>query len=168
MIYILVGSWPLWIHCIWCCLFGEILQTGGIGPTINYKTPAHSTWCLCHGKYKIPPRELIILEKENSEINDSCIYMPYYYNYSSPVCKNLSSKFDENLPARSQFDSDHRVDFSTPTSCQSATFVTAFCVCPFFPRQKSSKNHKCDESVSIGVIDEVLSANDDPKHSTAD
>ena len=34
-----------------------------------------------------------------------------------------SSKFDECLAVRSQFDSDHGVDFSTPTSCQSATFV---------------------------------------------
>ena len=34
-----------------------------------------------------------------------------------------SSKFDEFLAARSQFDGDHGVDFSTPTSCQSATFV---------------------------------------------
>ena len=34
-----------------------------------------------------------------------------------------SSKFDGFLAARSQFDSDHGGDFSTPTSCQSATFV---------------------------------------------
>ena len=38
----------------------------------------------------------------------------------------------------------------------------AFCVCPCFLRQKSSKKHKCDKSVSIGVIDQVRSANDDP------
>ena len=36
----------------------------------------------------------------------------------------------------------------------------AFVLC--FYDKKSSKNHKCGESVSIGVIDEVLSANDDP------
>ena len=83
----------------------------------------------------------------------------YLYYYSN----NLSSKFDENLPVRSQFDSDHRINLSTPTSCQSATFVRqlfAFVLC--FLRQKSSKNHKCDESVSIGVIDQVRSTNDDP------
>ena len=34
-----------------------------------------------------------------------------------------SSKFDEFLAARSQFVIDHGVDFSSPTSCQSATFV---------------------------------------------
>ena len=37
----------------------------------------------------------------------------------------LSSKFDEFLAVRSQFDSDHGVGFSPPTCCQSAT---AFCV----------------------------------------
>ena len=79
------------------------------------------------------------------------------------VFTNLSSKFDENLPACSQFYSDYRVNFSTPTSCQSATFgPLAFCGCPLLLRQKSSKNHKCCESVSIGVINQVLSANDDP------
>ena len=31
-----------------------------------------------------------------------------------------------------------------------------------FHDKKSSKNHKCDESVSIGVIDQLRSANDDP------
>ena len=35
----------------------------------------------------------------------------------------LSSKFDEFLAGRSQFDRDHGVDFYAPTSCQSATFV---------------------------------------------
>ena len=34
-----------------------------------------------------------------------------------------SSKVDEFLAVRSQFDSDHGVDFSTATCCQSATFV---------------------------------------------
>ena len=87
----------------------------------------------------------------------------YLYYYSRPVRKNLSSKFDVFLPGRSQFDSDHRVDFPTPTSCQSATFVRpffAFVLC--FLRQKIIKNHRCDDSVSIGVIDQLRSANDDP------
>ena len=88
-------------------------------------------------------------------------YAAYLYYYSSYVRKNLSSKFDENLPLRSQFDTDHRVDFSTPTSCQSATFVRLLFPFVLYDK-KSSKNHKCDESVSIGVIDEVRSANDDP------
>ena len=34
-----------------------------------------------------------------------------------------SSKFEKFLAVQSQFDSDHGVDFSAPTSCQSATFV---------------------------------------------
>ena len=44
----------------------------------------------------------------------------------------LSSKFDEFLAGRSQFDSDHRVDFYSPTWCLSATFVRllfAFVLC---------------------------------------
>ena len=56
-----------------------------------------------------------------------------------------------------------RFKFSTPTSFQSATFVRplfAFVLC--FLWQKIIKNHKCDESVSSGVIDQVRSANDDP------
>ena len=40
----------------------------------------------------------------------------------------LSSEFDEFLAKRSQFDSDHGVDFYVTTCCQSATCVTAFCV----------------------------------------
>ena len=47
----------------------------------------------------------------------------------------------QNLTGRSQFDSDHHVNFSTPTSCQSATFVRplfAFVLC--FLRQKSINN----------------------------
>ena len=76
---------------------------------------------------------------------------------------NLSSKFDENLPGRSQFDSDHRVNFSTPTSCQSASFVRPLFTFVFcFYDKKSSKKKTCGESVSIGVTDQVRSANDDP------
>ena len=87
-----------------------------------------------------------------------------YTTDSSPVRTNLSSKFDEFLPGRSQFDSDHRVDFSTPTSCQSATFVRplfAFGLC-FFTTKNHKQRHRCDESVSICVIDQFRSANDDP------
>ena len=46
---------------------------------------------------------------------------------------NESSRLEENLPARSQFYSDHRVNFSTYRYCQSATFgPLAFCVCSLF------------------------------------
>ena len=88
----------------------------------------------------------------------------YLYYYSSPLLTNLSSKFDGNLPVRSHFDSVHRVIFSTPTSCQSAIFVRplfAF-VFWFFTTKNHKKNHKCGESVSIGVIDQVRSANVNP------
>ena len=79
------------------------------------------------------------------------------------VFTNLSSQFDRLLPARSQFDTNHRVNLSTPKSCQSATFVRplfAFVLC--FLRHKIIKKTKCDESVSIGVIDQVRIANCDP------
>ena len=57
----------------------------------------------------------------------------YLYYYSRRVFTLPSSKFDENLPARSQFYSDHPVNLSTLTYCQSATFgPLAFCVCPLF------------------------------------
>ena len=60
----------------------------------------------------------------------TCIYDPmhthkpagsnrYYY-------RRLSSKFDEFLDGRPQFDSYHGVDFYTPTCCQSATFERPF------------------------------------------
>ena len=40
---------------------------------------------------------------------------------------------DENLPVRSQFQSNHRVNLSMPRYCQSATFgPLAFCVCSLF------------------------------------
>ena len=43
---------------------------------------------------------------------------------------NESSRLDKNLPVRSQFYSDHRVNFSTCRYRQSATFgPLAFCVC---------------------------------------
>ena len=46
---------------------------------------------------------------------------------------NESSRLDENLPERSQFYSDHRVNLSTYRYCQSATFgPLAFCVCSLF------------------------------------
>ena len=51
-----------------------------------------------------------------------------------------SSTFDEFLAARSQFDADHGVNFSAPTSYQSATFMRplfAFCCTLFFTRKKS-------------------------------
>ena len=47
---------------------------------------------------------------------------------------NDSSRLDENLPVRSQFYSDHRVNFSTYRYCQSATFdrsLFAFVLCIF-------------------------------------
>ena len=44
----------------------------------------------------------------------------------------LSSKFDEFLAVRSQFDSDHGVDFSTPTSCQSLPTLFSFYCTLFF------------------------------------
>ena len=46
---------------------------------------------------------------------------------------NESLRLDENLPACSQFHSDHRVNVSTYRYCQSAKFgPLAFCICSLF------------------------------------
>ena len=55
--------------------------------------------------------------------------------------RELSSKFDEFLAVRSQFDSDHGVDFSAPTFCQSATFMQPLFAfyCPLFFTKNNNK-----------------------------
>ena len=55
----------------------------------------------------------------------------------------LSSKFDKFLAVRSQFDSDHGVDFSAPRFCQSSTFVRPLFVfyCPLFFMEKKNNVH---------------------------
>ena len=86
------------------------------------------------------------------DLHETCIYM---HAYVHAMCVFIS--------ARSQFDTNHSVNFSTPTYCQSATVVRpifAFVLCFF--TTKIIKKHKCYESVSIGVIDQVRSANDEP------
>ena len=55
----------------------------------------------------------------NSCIPNCETYMIYIYT----TIGGPSSKFDEFLAERSQFDSDRGVDCSTPTSCQSTTLV---------------------------------------------
>ena len=65
----------------------------------------------------------------------------HLYYYRSSVRKNLSSQFDRFLAGRSNLDTNHGVNFSTPTSCQSATFVRplfAFVLC-CLRQKKSSK-----------------------------
>ena len=65
----------------------------------------------------------------------------YYY-------RELSSKFEEFLAVRSQFDSDHGVDFSAPTCCQSSTFVRPlFCVLlsvVFYGKKNAEFHHRRD------------------------
>ena len=57
----------------------------------------------------------------------------YLYYYRRAVLKKLSTKFDEFLAERPQFDSDHGVDFYAPTCCQAATFGPLFAFyCPLF------------------------------------
>ena len=54
------------------------------------------------------------------------------------VFTNLYSKCDRFLPARSQFDTNHRVNVSTPTYYQSAIFVRPlFAFVLWFLRQTS-------------------------------
>ena len=52
---------------------------------------------------------------------------------------NLSSKFDEFLAARSQFDSVLRVNLYAPTCCKSATFVPPLLRLSFVFYDKKSK-----------------------------
>ena len=87
----------------------------------------------------------------------------YYYRRAVTVRKKLSSKFDEFLAARSQFDSDHGVDFYAHTYMLPIRDLwNAFCVSPlFFTTKNHKQRHRCDESVSIGMIDQLRRANDD-------
>ena len=67
----------------------------------------------------------------------------------------MSSKFDEFLAARSQFDSDHLVDFYAPTCNLSATFVPpffAFVLC--FLRQQIVNNFDtmCDVYAAVFAL----------------
>ena len=71
------------------------------------------------------------------------------YYYRRAVHKNLSPKFDRFLDGRSQFYTDHGVDFYAPTCYLSTTFVHPlfeFVLC--FLRQKIINNvtfrHRCD------------------------
>ena len=54
--------------------------------------------------------------------------------YTTSTIGGLSSKCEEFLAERSQFDSDHGVIFYAPTCCQSATFVRPLFAfyCPLF------------------------------------
>ena len=67
---------------------------------------------------------------------------------------NESSPLDENLPARSQFYSDHRVNLSTYRYCQSATFgPLAFCVCSLFFTILNQKEFRIATSVAMFASD---------------
>ena len=61
--------------------------------------------------------------------------------------RELSSKFEEFLAARSKFDTDHGVDFYAPTCFQSATFVRSLFsfYCPLFFTEKNNvaKSTRC-------------------------
>ena len=56
------------------------------------------------------------------------------------ICPRNRTDF---YPTAPQFDSNHRVHFSTPTYCQSVTFgPLAFCVCPLFFTTKNQKEFR--------------------------
>ena len=70
----------------------------------------------------------------------------YIHTTIGAVCKSVftlpCSQLDENLPLRSQFYSDNRVNFSTYRSCLSATFgPLTFCVYPLLLRPKIIENY---------------------------
>ena len=67
-------------------------------------------------------------------ILDALLYKVVFYK-CTPV-SILGDVSANNLSAK--LDSDHRVNFSTPTSCQSATFVGplfAFVLCFFYDKK---------------------------------
>ena len=67
--------------------------------------------------------------------------IPIYSAFYTTIAA-LSSKFDEFLAARLQFDSDHRFNFYAHTCCQSATSGPLFAFyCPLFFTGKN--NSQC-------------------------
>ena len=89
-----------------------------------------------------------------------CPHKSVLTNLSSQICPhksvltNLSSKFDEFLAERSQFYTDHRVNWYAHTCCQSATFgplLHYIVLC--FLREKIINNaairHRCDFYAAI-------------------
>ena len=69
-------------------------------------------------------------------VKNNCVF-PFFsphYTIIYATIEKLSSKCEEFIAGRSQFDSDHGVDFSAPTCCQSATFVRPLFAfyCPLF------------------------------------
>ena len=87
----------------------------------------------------------------------------FFYNVALQI-KHLVQNdacIDVFLAERSQFDNDHGVDFSTPTSCQSATFVRPplrFIVgLLFFLRKKKKKNaafrHRRGDVYAVRLMD---------------
>ena len=74
-----------------------------------------------------------------------------YTTVGALSAKNCPKHLTGFLGARSSLDTKHGLTCSTPTSCQSATFVRplfVFVLC-FFTIKNHLKKYKCDESVSI-------------------
>ena len=66
------------------------------------------------------------------------------------LCNSYANGLDENLPARSQFCCDHRVNVSTYRYCQAATFgPLAFCVCSLFFTILNQKEFRIATSVAM-------------------
>ena len=94
------------------------------------------------------PAIQFFFRKISKVINHKYLYMFLYNNVGPTVAyiyslllyepyANVSSMFDENLPGRSEFHSNHRVNLSTPRYCQSATFEPlAFCFYPLLFTEK--------------------------------
>ena len=112
----LAGHCPTTIHCVADCFSGHYF----------------AVFCLA------------VIITESDVVSQTCSgRLCLIYTTLAALYAKICPKFDENLPVRSQFYSDHRVNFSTPTSRQSATFgPLAFCVCPLFLRQKIIKKQQ--------------------------
>ena len=117
----------------------------------SFASPARPRACVVLERSKNCNKIKRTLHQRNGTyFNDFVWWYLYYYRsigaLSAKSCPhksvptNLSSKFDEFLAGRSQFDTDHSVDFYAHTCCQSATFGPLFAFyCPLFLRKQIIK-----------------------------
>ena len=104
--------------------------------------------CIATSARKLPPMQSSSVPAQCQAHHDECHDNLHYY--SSPVRKNLSSKFDKISSRRSKFDTDHRVDFYAHTCCQSATFGPLFAFIALFLTNKIINNFaRCDVYVAV-------------------
>ena len=105
-----------------------------------------------------------VRSRRSKDYRESHIINVYYYRSRMQIRLHTSVfTIGRKSPGRSQFYSDHRVNFSLYTAVYLANplpldrSLFAFILC--FYDKKSSKKQQCCENASNGVIYDVLSAN---------